>query len=215
MNDDWRLQVDLDEDGHAEALTDRLEARELEHDLKEEFHDRVVVTRNGARLFLYAGTRDQAERGREVVEADAKEHGWKAQVELRHWHPTALDWEDPDEPLPADDAARLAEHQTVIAREREETEKNGYPQYEVRVDLPSRDEAIEFAERLRKEGLPNVQRWKFVLVGATDEDAAAALAERIGSEAPADGQVKVEGSWIAAYGEMPPNPFSFLGGLAY
>ena len=47
MNDDWRLQVDLHEESHASALTERLDAQQLQHDLSEAFHDRVIVTRDG------------------------------------------------------------------------------------------------------------------------------------------------------------------------
>ena len=34
MGDDWRLRVDLHEDGRARMLTERIEAAELEHNLK-------------------------------------------------------------------------------------------------------------------------------------------------------------------------------------
>ena len=213
LNDDWRLQVDLHDEDHAHALTERLDAQQLQHDRSEAFHDRVVVSRDGARVFLYAGSRDQAERGRDAVEAEAQQHGWTVEVDLRHWHPTAEEWEDPDKPLPANDAARLAEHEVLIAREREETARTGRPEFEVRADLPSRHDAVRFSEQLRKEGLPAVHRWKFLLVGATDEDMAKALAERLEDEAPAGSRVRVEGTWATAYAERPPNPFAVLGGL--
>jgi hypothetical protein len=213
VNDDWRLQIDLHEEGRAHALTERLDAEQLEHDLSDAFHDRVIVSRDGARVFLYAGTREQAGRARDAVESDAKQHGWTVDVEFRHWHPTAEDWEDPDKPLPEDDAAKLVEHEALIAREREETARTGHPEFEVRVDLPSRHDAVRFSEQLREEGLPTVHRWRFLLVGATDEDMANDLAERIRNEAPSDSRVKVEGTWAAAYAERPPNPFAVLGGL--
>jgi hypothetical protein len=213
MNDDWRLQVDLHEEDHARALTERLDAQQLEHDLSEAFHDRVIVTRDGAWVFLYAGTREQAERAREVIEAEARQHGWALDVDFRHWHPTAEEWEDPDKPLPENDAVKLAEREELMAREREETAKRGYPEFEVRVDLPSRHDAIGLSEQLRKEGLPAVHRWRYLLVGATDEDSAKALAERIQNEAPSGSRVKVESTWAAAYAERPPNPFAVLGGL--
>jgi hypothetical protein len=212
MNDDWRLQVDFHDESHAHALTERLDAERMQHDLSDAFDDRVVVSRDGAHVFLYAGARDQAERARKVVEAEAAEHGWTVVVELRRWHPSAEEWEDPDKPLPADDAARLAEHEALIAREREEAAA-GHPEYEVRVDLPSRHQAADFADRLRGEGLPAVRRWRFLLVGAADEDNAAELAERIRAEAPAGGKVSVEGTWAEAMAERPPNPFAVLGGL--
>jgi hypothetical protein len=213
MNDDWRLQIDVHEEGHAEALTERLDAARLQHDLSDAFHDRVIVSRDGARVFLYAGTRDQAERGREAVEAETRQQGWAVDVDLRHWHPSAEEWEDPDEPLPDGDVARLAEHEALMAREREETARTGRPEFEVRVDLPSRHDAVRFSERLREEGLPAVHRWRFLLVGATDEDNAKALAERIREEAPSGSRVAVEGTWAKAYAERPPSPFAVLGGL--
>jgi hypothetical protein len=214
MNDDWRLQIDLREEDRARALIDRLDAHQLQHDLNEAFHDRVVVTREGSQVFLYAGTREQAERAQGVIEAKAHQHGWTLEVDLRHWHPTAEEWEEPDKPLPENDAAKLAEHEALMAREREETAKRGYPEFEVRVDLPSRHDAVGLSERLREEGLPAVHRWRYLLVGATDEDSAKALAERIRNEAPTGSQVEVEGTWAVVYAERPPNPFAVLGGLA-
>jgi hypothetical protein len=213
MNDDWRLQIDLHDAKHTRPLIERLDARELEHDLSSSFHDRVIVSRNDARIFLYAGTREQVEAAHDLILGLTEHHGWTVNADLRHWHPSAEDWEDPDKPLPADDAARSAEHEAMIAAERRETDENGYPEFEVRVDLPSRHDAMRFAERLRDEGLPVVHRWRFLLVGAADEDSAKALAERIRSEAPSGSQVKVEGTWKAAYDERPPNPFAVLGGL--
>jgi hypothetical protein len=213
MNDDWRLQIDLHEEGRARALTDRLDAHQLQHDLSEAFHDRVIVTRDGARVFLYAGTREQAEKARDAVEVEARQHGWTVDIDFRRWHPIAEEWEGPDKELPADDAARLAEREALMVREREETAKSGYPEFEVRADLPSHHDAVHLSEQLRQEGLQAVHRWRYLPVGATDEDSAKALAERIRNEAPAGSRVTAEGTWAAAYVERAPNPFAVLGGL--
>ena len=164
-------------------------------------------------MFLYAGTREQAEKARDAVEAEARQHGWAFDVDFRHWHPTAEEWEDPDKPLPEDDAARLSERGALMEHEREETAKRGYPEFEVRIDLPSRHDAAALSEQLRAEGLPAVHRWRYLLVGAADEDSAKALAERIRDDAPSGSRVKVEGTSAAAYAERPPNPFAVLGGL--
>jgi hypothetical protein len=212
MNDDWRLQIDFRDDGVVDALIDRLDARELADDLSAAFHDRVIVTRDGTTVFLYAGDREQAEGARALVEDFAQREKEELAVDFRRWHPEAQDWRPADEPLAEDAAARAAEHHARIARERAEVEKQGYPEYEVRVDLPSRREAEKWADRLREEGLPTVHRWRFVLVGATDEDSANALAERIRAEAPAMAKVAVEGTWSEAYDEMP-HPITIFGGL--
>lgn len=210
MNDDWRLQVDVD---HPRSLLDSLDAAELEHDLSGAFHDRVIVSREGTQVFFYAGSREQAEQARQfIVDLDQK-HAWNATIELSHWHPVAEEWEDPDKPLPESDTAKIAEHEEMIATERKRVEETGEPEFEVRVDLPSRHAAARFSEQLKAEGLLVVHRWRFLLVGATDEDAAKALAKRIGEEASPESTVKVEGTWKEAYAEQPFNPFAVLGGL--
>jgi hypothetical protein len=213
MNDDWRLQVEPHDPSHARALVERLDARELQHDLSDAFHDRVVVTRDDSRVFLYAGSREQVDSARELILNLAQQNGWSVDVDLKRWHPAAEDWEDPDKALPDGEGAEKAEREALMAAERKQTEERGYPEFEVRVDLPSRHDALRFAERLRDEGLPTVHRWKFLLVGAVDEDSAKALAERIRSEAPGGSRVGVEGTWKAAYAERPSNPFAVLGGL--
>lgn len=213
MNDEWRLQVDPHEQAVSALLLDRIEAGEVEHDLSGAFHDRVIVSRDGDRVFFYAGSREQAEAARELLQKLAAEHGWHLDLELRRWHPVAEEWEDPDRPLPADESARQAEREVLMRAERRETEESGQPEFEVRVDLPSRHDAAHFAERLTKEGVPAVHRWRFLLVGATDEDSAKALAERIRGEAPAGSKVAVEGTWQRAYAEQPRRSFAIFGGL--
>jgi len=212
MNDDWRLQIDFRDDGPVDALEDHLDARELEHDLSNAFQDKVIVSRNGTTIFLYAGDREQSERARALVERFARENEEEIEVDFKRWHPLSLDWEPADEPLPEDAAARAAEHQVRIAKEREETEEQGYPRYEVQIELPSREEADAFADRLRAEGLPTARRWRVVLVGTADEDAAKALSERIRGEVPAGTKVAVAGTLHEAEDDVP-RPFAFLGGL--
>ncbi len=210
MNDDWRLQIDFREDGYADALIDHLDARELRDDLSQAFHDRVIVTRNDTTVFLYAGDRDQAESARRLVEAYAQREEEDLDVDFTRWHPLAAEWKRADEPLPDDAAERAAEHHARIAGERQEAEAQGYPEWEVRVDLPSRKVADEFADRMRDKGLPTVQRWKYVLIGASDEDSANALAEQSRAEAPAGSKVAVQGTWRDIYKDMMGSPFSFF-----
>jgi hypothetical protein len=213
MNDEWRLQIDVQGEHDAGSLTERLNAAELEHELSEAFHDRLIVSGEGPRVFVYAGTREQAEHARALIAKLAEAHSWDLVTELTHWHPEAEAWEDPELPLPASDAARVAEHEELIASERERLLATGEPEFEVRVDLPSHREAVRFAEQLRAEGLPAIRRWKYLVVGAADEDSAKALAQRLEADAPAGSKVVVEGSGQVAYAERPANPFAVFGGL--
>jgi hypothetical protein len=214
MNDDWRLQIDLHEEGRSRTVTDRLDSRQLQHDLSEAFHDRVIVTRDGARVFLYAGTREQAEKARHVIEAEARQRKWTVDIDLRHWHQVAEDWEGPDVPEPTSEAEKEAEREGLMKTEDEETAaRGGLAEFEVRAEFPSHREAKMLAEKLKDEGLQPVRRWRYLVVGAADEDAVKELAERIRAEAPADGKVTTEGSLAVAWAERPPNPFVVLGGL--
>jgi hypothetical protein len=213
MNDDWRLRIDLGDDHRARELTDELRAHTEQEDSEHSLHDRVIVSADGGEVFGYTDTREQAERARTMIEALAAQHSWPAEVELRHWHPTAERWEEPDVPLPDTDAARAAERRERIEQERVDSVAQGYPEFEVRVQCASHGDASALADRLRDEGIPVVSRWRTVLVGASDEDSAAQLAKRLETEAPAGSEVTVEGNLRAVYEEGPWRPFSILGGM--
>ena len=196
MSDDWRLRIDVRDSAAGAELARGLE--QAEHDLEHDFGDRVAISEDGSELFCYTGTRALAERVGALAGQLAAEHGWQVDTELKRWHPAAEEWEDPDVPL-----ATQADHDELIARERAETAAHGWPEFEVRVVLPSRHAAVEFADKLRAKGLPYVRRWRYVLVGATDEDAAAQLADRFRAEAPAGSSARVEGTWRAVEAEEP------------
>ena len=213
MNDDWRVRVDLHDEGFAHRLGESLEASELEHDLRRAYADRVVVSVDGAEVFLYAADRAQAQAAQSVVQRVAAEHGWTLDAELRHWHPVAEIWEDPDSPEPVTAGQEQTEDAIRAAGERRESADQGYPEMEVRVSCASRREAGELSGRLAQEGIVNVHRWDWVLIGATDEAAAEAIAQRLRSELP-HAEISVEANLRKVWDSAPGNPFAWLGGLA-
>jgi hypothetical protein len=209
MNDDWRLRIDLHEGGLAHGLIERLDASELEQELERSFSDRVVVSREGSEVFFYAGAREQADQAERLARSLASEHDWGLDCELQRWHPDSESWEPADKPLPASAGERAAEHAELIASERRED----YPEFEVRVECASRQEAVELTAKLREEGLPVVHRFRFVVVGAPDEDTASVLAERIRAQAPPGSTVTAEGTPAAVLAKVGPNPFAIFGGM--
>jgi hypothetical protein len=217
MSDDWRLRIELADEDEAGELVERLSKFDLPHELQSSYHDRVVVSRDGAEVFCYADTREQAEAAERAIGALASERGWRVTPELRRWHPTAEKWEDPDAPLPHTGSEQATERAELMQAERDESVAQGFPDFEVRVKCGSRREAEELAERLRAEGLRCVQRWQFVVLGADDEDTAQALADRIRSEAPPDSTVTAEASLEEAVAAAPLatpfSPFAVFGGL--
>jgi hypothetical protein len=214
MSDDWRLQVGLFDDGAARELSERLAAERLGESVETAFGDQLIVSVDGTDVFCYAGERAQAELAADAIRTIAAERGWDVELRLQRWHPTAEEWEDPDVPLPTTDAERAAEHARRVAKEREDSAERGYAEYEVKIHCSSHRETVKLAERLHEEGLPIVRRWRYLLVGANDEDAANALAERLRAEAPADSTVVAEVSQRAAWDDDPARgSFAVFGGL--
>lgn len=217
MSDDWRLQVILGSEDSARELTDRLGDSDLAHDLSVAFHERVVVSRDDAVVFCYAETREQLDATRRAIDALAAEHDWQLNYQLRRWHPTAEEWEDPDAPLPSSPEEIGAERAELMGTEQAESKAQGFPEFEVRVKCPSHHDARQLAKRLAAEGIPSVHRWEFVVLGAADEDTANALAERVRAEAPAGSTVTAEGSVGEVSSEAPYatpySPFAVFGGL--
>jgi hypothetical protein len=174
MDDDWRLQIDLDDEGVTGNLADHLRAAELEHDLAVDIGRRVIVSKEGERIFLYAGDRDQLDRAQGVIQKYIDAKDWQAKLELRHWHSDANEWEDPDAPLPTSDAEKAAEHEQLMETEDEETAaRHGRAEFEVSVKFPSQHEAREFAKKLSDEGLRPVRRWHYMVVGAASPSGSA------------------------------------------
>jgi hypothetical protein len=213
MSDDWRLRIHVHDPEHAVQMGEQLAAWNLQDELEAAFHDRVAISGEGNEAFCYTATREQAERVREMISSLASEKGWQLDIELARWHPVAEEWEDPDKPLPSSETDVDAEHAELMTREREEATEQGYPDFEVRVHCRSRSSAIELGDRLRAEGIPSVRRFHYLLVGAPDEDTAAALAKRIADESPPGAVVTTEGTGRDAYAARPNNPFSIFGGL--
>ena len=213
VNDDWRLHVTLPHPDHANALAANLTASEIEHDLSTQLQDRFAVSRDGAELFLYAGAREALDGARALITKIAGERNWQPEFELMRWHPTAEEWEDADAPLPSTPDEQAAERAELMEREREESSEQGFADFEVRVQCRSHADAVRLAAQLDSEGLPHARRWRYVIVGAVDEDSAQSLADRLRGEAPDGSEVTVEGSAGAALAGRPPNVFALFGGL--
>ena len=213
MNDDWRVQVTCPTTATAANLNDLLREGDFQHELQNSAGERVVVSLDGQELFLYAGERAQAEKAVEAVRSLVAKSGVSVRTELRRWHPVSEEWVDADLPLPASETSVAAEHSEMIAQERLEQAHLKYAEWEVRVSTDSHREAIELSDRLRQEGIPNMRRWRYLLVGARDEDAANALAGRVRAIAGDSAKVAVEASAATVEAEMPGNPFAVFGGL--
>jgi hypothetical protein len=193
VNDDWRIRIELEEE-HAEGLLDRLgvdlgsEARDLADELQGR---RLVVSRDDETLFVYAGSRTEAERAHDVIEAQLREDGAEARVgRIEHWLADEDRWDDePPQEFEAE----------------QEVRDEGLSPWEVRVEASSPQEAQALADKLEAEGHGVVRRHTYVLVGAATEEEAQELAKRLHGQAEASGEL--------VYETLPQNPFVIFGGL--
>ena len=115
--------------------------------------------------------------------------------------------------LPKTEADLAAERERREDREEAEALATGRADWEVRIELPGREETDELGDRLEAEGIPVVRRAAFLLVGAASEHDAKVLAERLRAEAPAGSTVHVQPGGAMVWEVTPQNPFAILGGL--
>jgi hypothetical protein len=123
IEDEYRVEVELSDEGHGLSLGDRLHALDLDDDARDRLGSRVVVTRDGPHLFLYANSRESCAEAERVVRELAEAEGLDATVRATRWHPAAEEWRDADEPLPQTPEAIEAERRMHEAREAEEGEE--------------------------------------------------------------------------------------------
>jgi hypothetical protein len=213
MADDWRVTIDFDDEGDGTQFAEWLAAVELEADERDRLGDRVIVSRDGPRVFLYTDAEDRARAVHQTVQARIESEGQAAVTVLERWHPLEQAWKDASVPLPESEAERRAEHERLQEREAAESLEKGRAEWEVRIELPTHEETVELAERLESQGIPVVRRHTFLLAGAVNEDDARSLAERLEREAPAGARIEVEPGGGLVWEVAPRNPFVVFGGL--
>ncbi len=109
---EFRVEVELAEEGHGLSLGDRLRALDLDDEARERLGSRVIVTRDGPHLFLYANSRESCAESARVVRELLEADGLTASVRATRWHPVAEQWKDADEPLPDTPETLAAEQRT-------------------------------------------------------------------------------------------------------
>ena len=191
--DDWRIRIHFDEPAHAHGLLERLglalggEAAELARELEER---RLAVSFDEDDVFVYTASRSEAERAQSVVQAVIQEQGATARSSgIEHWLDDEERWDDEPrgETWEEDELA------------------HGHAPWEVRVEVESHAAARELAERLEADGYPVERRWRYLILGAVDEEEARSLASRLHGEVQPGGEIVWE--------SVPGNPFAVFGGM--
>jgi hypothetical protein len=205
MEDGFRVEVELDDEEHGYSIGERLRALDLDDKARERLGRSVMVTRDGSRLFLYAGSEARAQEAERIVRDLVRADGLTAESRVTRWHPVEESWKDLSIPLPATPEEEAAEHAAREAAEAAEAAHEGGYDWHVVVHLPRRDAALELADRLTADGLVVMRRWRYVVVGVATEERAHELADRLRSEfEDADVRVEVDLSDVAR------SPLQFL-----
>ena len=189
---DWRVTISLTGQAHVEQARQSISEQEVEQDVRQKLGRNIVVGAGDSQIFLYAGTELAATEAERTAREMLGQLGIEAEFALHRWHPVEEEWQSPDVAMPQTEAEREAEHQRLEDAETADSVAAGSAMWQARVELESHRQAVALAHKLQGEGYPVVRRWKFLVVGANNEDDARALAEHIRQEAPAGAVVCAE-----------------------
>jgi hypothetical protein len=204
--DEWRVEVDLDDEAHGISLGERIRSLELDDGVREKLGGGVVVTRDGPRFFLYAETEAGVRAAERVVRDLVEEHGLTADIKVTRWHPVEEAWEDASVPLPRTDAEVEAERARLEAAEEREAAEEGSYDWRVRVALPHRHDAVQLEGELLAEGLDTRRRWRYVTIGVPTKERGDEVAAAVLERAPEGTE-----AWVEVDPEdLPRTPFDFI-----
>jgi hypothetical protein len=208
--DEWRVEVTLDYSEHGNSLGERLGALDLDAEFRERLGRRVIVTRDGPKLFAYSRDPAAVREAKTLIERILEEDSLDATVAVTRWHPIEEAWQDAELPLPQTPEQEEAEREANEAAEQAEVEATGEYDWQVAVEHVSFGEARELADRLREDGLDAEAHWRHVLVGALTEERAEELVERVRAIAPDDARIHIR----ANLDDVDAPTFFFFPGVA-
>jgi hypothetical protein len=204
--DGFRVEVSLDDEEHGYSAEERLRAVDLDDEARERLGSKVMVTRDGPRLFLYAASEAIAREAETVVRGLVEEDELTADIAVTRWHPVEEEWKDVSIPLPVTEAEEQAEYAAREAAEADEAKREGDYDWHVVVHVPGRGAAAALVDELRAEGLSPRRRWRYVTVGVLTEERAQELVERLQADLPEDADVRIE----VDLSDVAHSPFQFL-----
>lgn len=127
--DEFRVEIELDSDEHHLTLGERLRALDLDDEARDRLGSRVIVTRDGSHLFLYANTESSAREAERVVREILAEDELQAEVKTTRWHPVEAAWKDAAAPLPESGADLEAEEHARQEREADQDDGIKRPEF--------------------------------------------------------------------------------------
>ncbi len=114
-DDEFRIEIDLHDALH--GLGERLRALDVDDDVAERLGERVIVTRDGEKMFVYTQSLEALGEAERIVREVLSEDGLEAEIRRRRWNPSAAFWQDAAEPLAEGDPPAPPDYEREVQRE--------------------------------------------------------------------------------------------------
>jgi hypothetical protein len=187
---EWRVEVDLDDERHGYSLGERLRSHDLDDEARERLGGGAIVTRDGPRLYVYTTSLAAARAAEHVVRGLLESERLSADIGVTRWDEERDAWLD-------------AEGGEVVEDPRAD---EAGPEYFVLVESEDQGALEALAGRLRGESRAVELRRGKLLIGSPDDEEVQALAERIAAEVGPEDRVQVR----ADIHDLPSPGFAFF-----
>ncbi|MGH2921714.1 MAG: hypothetical protein ACRDKU_06590 [Gaiellaceae bacterium] len=192
-NEDWRVEITLDEEQRGYDLGERLRSQDLDEEARERLGKRVYVSRNGLQLFLYTGSEEEARAAEDVVRNLITADGLTAQFRgMTRWHPVEQQWKDASIPLPRTAEEVSEERGRREDAERSEAAEQGSYDWVVKINLSGADDAKRIAETLEAADHPVERIWRWVTVHVLTDEIGNDLISSLKDALPDDAEIWLE-----------------------
>lgn len=174
---DWRVTVRLDTYPRQAAAA---ASRQVTDGIRARLGQLAQISEAKHEIFVYSDSEAAATEAASVARELLGPLGAEPEVRLDRWNPITAEWDaDLAASSPSDAELADAERRHRIADDTYRSQSSGLPAWTVRATFASRRDASELARRLGSLGLPVVRRGKSVLLGASNEDVADELVQRV------------------------------------
>ena len=185
---EWRVEVNLDDEAHGYSLGERLRAHDLDDHARKRLGGGVIVTREGPRLHVYTKSLAAAHEAARVLRVLIEAERLSGDISVTVWDEERDAWLD-------------AERGDVVEDPRADEEG---PEYFVMVESDDQPLLEELTARLKGEGRPVELRRGRLLVGSFDDEEVEQLGERLRGEVGDRGRVQVRAD---IFSDMPSPGF--------
>jgi hypothetical protein len=94
MAEEWRVEIELRDEGHGLSLGEKLRTVDLDDEARERLGGGAIVTRDGSTMFVYVGSEAAATEAAGVISELVRADELEADVKVTRWDSGDHAWED-------------------------------------------------------------------------------------------------------------------------